>query len=47
MWVEMEKLVDEGLVDTIGVSNFSEEEVQAILDVARHKPVSNQVRTDG
>jgi len=42
-WREMEKLVDEGLVETIGLSNFNEEEVQKILDVARIKPVCNQI----
>lgn len=42
-WREMEKLVDEGLVETIGLSNFNEEEVQEILDIARIKPVCNQI----
>lgn len=35
--------MDEGLVDTIGVSNFNEKEVQSILDVCRIRPAVNQV----
>lgn len=43
VWKEMEKLVDAGLVETIGLSNFNEQEVQEILDVARIKPVCVQI----
>lgn len=43
VWKELEKLVDEGLVETIGLSNFNEKECEEILAVARHKPVCNQV----
>lgn len=39
----MEKLVDIGLVKSIGVSNFNSEQVQRILDNCRIKPVTNQV----
>lgn len=44
-WKAMEKLVlgEERLVRDIGLSNFSIEETQAILDVAAVKPVTNQV----
>lgn len=42
-WRELEKLVDEGLVETIGLSNFNEQEVEDILAIAKIKPVVNQV----
>jgi aldehyde reductase len=40
---EMEKLVDLGLVKSIGVSNFNSEQITRILDNCRIKPVTNQV----
>ena len=44
---EMEMLVDDELVDAIGLSNFNEQEVQTILDCcSEHKPACNQV-SDG
>jgi len=42
-WEGMEKLVDEGKVRAIGVSNFSRQKLERILKVARIKPVVNQV----
>ena len=39
----MEELVDSGLVRHLGVSNFSVKQVEELLDVARIKPVANQV----
>lgn len=39
----MEKLVEEGLVKSIGVSNFNSEQVKSILDNCSIKPVTNQV----
>jgi len=39
----MEKLVDIGLVKSIGVSNFNSEQITRILDNCRIKPVTNQV----
>ena len=42
-WKEMEKLVEKGLVKSIGVSNFSTEQVKNILKIAKVKPVVNQV----
>lgn len=42
-WREMEKLVDEGLVKSIGVSNFNIRRLRKLLEFARIKPVANQV----
>ena len=42
-WKEMEKLVDKGYTKSIGVSNFSAEQVDRVLAIARIKPVTNQV----
>ena len=39
----MEKLVDEGLVKSIGVSNFSSKKLGDLLKVARIKPAVDQV----
>lgn len=39
----MEKLVDLGLVRSIGVSNFNSQQLQRILDNCSIKPVTNQV----
>lgn len=39
----MEKLVDLGLVKSIGVSNFNSEQVDRVLREGRIKPVANQV----
>ncbi len=42
-WRAMEALVDEGLVREIGVSNFGEEDLRALLSHARIKPSVNQL----
>lgn len=39
----MEKLVDDGLVKTIGISNFSCKKMDDLLSYARIKPAANQV----
>ena len=39
----LEALVDQGLVRSIGVSNFTVEQLKRLLSVARIKPVTNQV----
>ncbi|SYW78097.1 probable hexokinase [Ustilago bromivora] len=43
VWKEMEKLVDEGLVKNIGISNFSIRRTKELLKSCRIKPVVNQV----
>ena len=42
-WKAMELLVDDGLVKSLGLSNFNEEQIQRILNICKHKPVVNQV----
>ena len=42
-WIEMEKLIEKGLVKDIGVSNFNSKQIQDILDKGSIKPVTNQV----
>ncbi|KAL7751530.1 hypothetical protein RI367_002993 [Sorochytrium milnesiophthora] len=42
-WRELEKMVDAGLVKSIGVSNYRIEDFEAFLPHARIKPVVNQV----
>lgn len=42
-WQSLEKAVDDGLTKSIGVSNFSVEDLKTVLNVARIKPVINQI----
>uniref|UniRef100_A0A452H4G3 NADP-dependent oxidoreductase domain-containing protein n=1 Tax=Gopherus agassizii TaxID=38772 RepID=A0A452H4G3_9SAUR len=42
-WQAMEKLVDEGLVKSVGVSNFKISQLERLLSVCRIKPAANQV----
>uniref|UniRef100_T1P7I4 Aldo/keto reductase n=1 Tax=Musca domestica TaxID=7370 RepID=T1P7I4_MUSDO len=42
-WKEMEKLVQDGLVKSIGVSNFNKNQIERILAVATIPPATNQV----
>ncbi|KAJ0169775.1 hypothetical protein K1T71_014381 [Dendrolimus kikuchii] len=46
-WKALELLVGEGLVRSIGVSNFNSKQLSRILEVATIKPVTNQVSYDG
>ena len=42
-WKAMEALVDQGLVRSIGVSNFGPKRIKDLLEYARIKPVVNQL----
>ncbi|KAF7969467.1 hypothetical protein HWV62_27251 [Athelia sp. TMB] len=42
-WQIFEQLKDEGILKSIGVSNFRPQDLEAILAVAKHKPVVNQI----
>jgi diketogulonate reductase-like aldo/keto reductase len=42
-WQEMEKLVDQGKVKSIGVSNFTVSRLKEVLSYCRIKPAVNQV----
>ena len=39
----MERLVDDGLCKSIGISNFSVAKTRNVIQDARHPPVVNQV----
>lgn len=41
-WAAMEKLVDEGLVKNIGISNFNSEQVDRVMAMAKIPPAINQ-----
>lgn len=42
-WKEMEKLVDDGLVKSIGISNFNKRQVERLVGAARIQPAMNQI----
>ena len=42
-WQQMEKLVEEGLVKSIGISNFSVKKIEDLLQYAKIVPAVNQV----
>nr|XP_006822402.1 PREDICTED: aldose reductase-like [Saccoglossus kowalevskii] len=42
-WKIMETFVDEGRAKSIGVSSFNQKQLERIMDVAKHKPVTNQI----
>ncbi|XP_053873577.1 aldo-keto reductase family 1 member B7-like [Malaclemys terrapin pileata] len=42
-WRAMEKVVDKGLVKSVGVSNFNVSQLERLLSVCRIKPAANQV----
>ncbi|KAG2131124.1 NADP-dependent oxidoreductase domain-containing protein [Suillus cothurnatus] len=41
-WAEMEKVVEDGLAKSIGVSNFGVQDLEILLASAKIKPVANQ-----
>ncbi|TNV76491.1 hypothetical protein FGO68_gene8750 [Halteria grandinella] len=41
-WKALEEFVDEGLVKSIGISNFQSKHIESLMKVARIKPVVNQ-----
>ena len=43
VWKELERLVDEGLIKNIGVSNCTIPMLVDLWSYARHRPVVNQV----
>lgn len=43
-WKAMERLVDLGLVKSIGISNFNTQQIDRVLANCRIKPVNNQVK---
>lgn len=42
-WQQMENLVEEGLVKSIGISNFSVKKIEDLLQYAKITPAVNQV----
>lgn len=42
-WKAMEKLVDCGLIKSVGISNFNSQQIDRLLANCRIKPVTNQV----
>ncbi|EDV97084.1 GH16631 [Drosophila grimshawi] len=42
-WKEMEKLVEAGLVKSIGISNFNKNQIERILAIAKIVPATNQI----
>lgn len=45
VWQELENAVDEGLIRSIGVSNFDEKQLQSLYEKARIKPAVNQIES--
>jgi diketogulonate reductase-like aldo/keto reductase len=45
LWKQLETLKDEGKLKSIGVSNFRVQDLKTVLEVAKYKPVVNQVIT--
>ncbi|MEM7247560.1 MAG: aldo/keto reductase [Acidobacteriota bacterium] len=43
-WSAMEELLDEGMVSVLGVSNVSQEQLEELCSIARHRPVFVQNR---
>ena len=45
-WIAMERLVDLGLVRTLGFSNFNSKQIKEIIDKSRIKPAILQVESN-
>ena len=45
VWRILETFVDQGLIKSIGVSNFNEEQLTYLINHARIKPVINQFQS--
>lgn len=45
-WADMEKLVEKGLVKSIGISNFNIYRTKKLLKSAKIKPVASQYHSD-
>jgi len=43
VWKEIEGLVEKGLTKYIGISNFGPKEIEKVVEIARIKPVVNQI----
>jgi diketogulonate reductase-like aldo/keto reductase len=46
IWIQMERLVDKGLIRHIGLSNFGILEIQTILNICKIKPFINQIEVN-
>ena len=44
VWKAMIKLYNEGLIKAIGVSNFHEKDIEALIQATNFKPMVNQIR---
>jgi diketogulonate reductase-like aldo/keto reductase len=44
LWREFEKIKEQGLAKSIGVSNFNEEQLAELLSIAKIKPAVNQIK---
>lgn len=42
-WKDLEKCVAEGMVKSVGISNFNKKQTQRILDICKIKPAVNQI----
>ena len=42
-WKELESAVDQNRIKSLGLSNFSEDQISGILAMCRHRPQVNQV----
>ena len=41
-WKQLEKFVDSGKIKSLGISNFSENQIDDILTVCKYRPQVNQ-----